>query len=73
MPWFQSLLIIALILFLLVSIQFYQFWKKFKELKVGETLSNELINEFEKKIRIMIILFAIGSTLVVIGLIFRLD
>ena len=69
--WFQYLLIVALIFNLLAAFQFLQLWKGFKKVKVGDTLSNELVSQMRSKLKFTTILVVVGAVLGLIGVIFR--
>ncbi|WP_017754031.1 hypothetical protein [Calidifontibacillus oryziterrae] len=71
LEWFKLLLILAIVLYLFATFQFYRFWKGFKNLNIGDTLSIELRDELRKKIKAAIIFVVIGGILNLIGTIIR--
>lgn len=70
MEWFIFLLIFAIVLYLFAAFQFYQFWKGYKNLNIGD-FSNEFREESRKRIRVAIILFVIGGILNLVGIFIR--
>jgi hypothetical protein len=59
--------IFTLVFCLLASIQFYTFWKRFKNLKIGHTLSNEFVYKSRNNIKVAIAFLGIGCILRLIG------
>ena len=67
MDWSKLLAISSLIFMIFSLLKFYQLRSEFKKLKIGDLLSNELVDESRKKIRIAITFLGIGSILSLIG------
>lgn len=71
MEWFQLLFIIAIVFSLVAFLIVLQIWNRFRQLKLGDKLSEELVNEVRKKIRILIILLGMGVVIYLVGIIIR--
>jgi len=67
LDWSKLLAISSLIFMIFSLLKFYQLRSEFKKLKIGDLLSNELVDESRKKIRIAITFLGIGSILSLIG------
>lgn len=71
MGWSTFLAILALIFMILSTLKYYQIQKAFKKLEIGDTISNELVDESLKKNRVALTLFGISSVLGIIGVLIR--
>ena len=63
MDWPQYLLIIALIFYLLATLQYFQLWKEFKKVNVGAALTTEVVAAIRKRNKIALVLFLTGIVL----------
>ncbi|MBD8069578.1 hypothetical protein [Bacillus sp. PS06] len=67
MEWSKPLSALALIFMVIAALIFYRLLSQFKRLKEGDSLTNELSNELQKKLKKGITLFVIGGILGVVG------
>lgn len=67
----KLLSILAIVFSLLAVLPFYQLWSRFKGLKIGDTLSNELVGESRKLIIIGMALLGIGCIFAIIVAVVR--
>lgn len=72
LEWSKLFLTAAVISCLLAFLLSCQLWRKCKKLKVGDTLTNEWVNEFIKKGKFVITLGVIGCILYIIGVLIKL-
>lgn len=72
LEWSKLFLTAAVISCLLAFLLSCQLWRKCKKLKVGDTLTNEWVNEFIKKGKFVITLEVIGCILYIIGVLIKL-
>ncbi|WP_382347191.1 hypothetical protein [Lederbergia graminis] len=60
------------IIFWTISIfQYVKFWRNFKNINVGNVISNEFVDDSTKSIKFGIIFFAIGCSLSLIAILLK--
>ncbi|MED3624070.1 hypothetical protein [Neobacillus thermocopriae] len=67
MEWSILLAILAIVLVISSLIIFYQLWNDFKKLKIGDTLSNEFVDESRKKMKVAITFLGMSCIFSIIG------